>query len=79
MLNVLFIIGGLICLSFLIIAFRDKKVMFLPIMFSIAIVSIFIAKWIQPYSPTLSIITYIIGMIVPTYFIVKKIRKNNKQ
>ncbi len=79
MLNVLFIIGGLICLSFLLIAFRDRKVMFLPIMFSIATVSIFIAKEIQPYSPTLSIITYIIGMIVPTYFIVKKIRKNNKQ
>jgi len=78
MLNVLFIIGGLICLSFLIIAFRDKKVMFLPIMFSIAIVAIVIAREVQQYSSTLAIIIYIIGMIVPTYFIVKKIRKNNK-
>lgn len=74
----LIIFGCLIGISFLLLSIGKADIMFLPFMFSITIFSIFLAKEVQQYSGALSIMISLAGILVPTYFIVRKIKRNKK-
>jgi hypothetical protein len=77
MLIALIIISALIVISMAIFTF-DKKILFVPIVFFITIISFIIGRYVMDYNNFLGYVVIALGITTSTILVVRKIRKNRR-